>query len=210
MRGAVVRPLALAAARACSRPGCPGPANATLTFNYAEREAWLAELAETRAPQSYDLCATHAARTQPPHGWRLRDRRPADDQAAPPSGTRPAFDGPDTVALLAAALRAVPDLPNPDAAVPADASAPSGTAASEPAAPGPAAQSSSPAPSSVVRDARDRKPGEAAAATLEGCTTSPALESSAPATSVPQAPRPRPVLAERRRPVAPAEPAADW
>ncbi|MEX2504637.1 MAG: DUF3499 family protein, partial [Egicoccus sp.] len=136
---AVVRPLALAADRACSRPSCSTPAAATLTFNYAEREAWIAGLAESRTPQSYDLCTAHAARTQAPYGWQLRDQRPPGSRldVAPP---RPAFDGADTVAVLAAALRAVPDLPTPDPVADASASAPSGIAAPEPAAPGPVAQ----------------------------------------------------------------------
>lgn len=197
---AVVRPLALAADRACSRPGCSAPASATLTFNYAEREAWIAGLAESRAPQSYDLCATHAARTQAPHGWHLRDQRPAGQQSDRVQA-RPAYDGADTVAVLAAALHAVPDLPTPEPAADASASALSGIAAPEPAAPGPVAQ--------PFRSAPDRG-AEPADATLEGSTASPALEVSAAAQRG-VVPTPRPVLAERVRPAEP-DPgvAADW
>jgi hypothetical protein len=111
---AVVRPITRAARRPCARPGCPAPAHASLVFSYATREVWLDRLGEP-VPQSYDLCAPHAARTQPPHGWRLEDRRPADEQEASEVGTRPTapIGGEQTVAVLAAALRAVPDLPVP-------------------------------------------------------------------------------------------------
>jgi hypothetical protein len=86
-------------------------------FSYASREVWLDRLGEP-SPQAYDLCAGHAARTQPPRGWELRDRRPADERGAPDGGARSStLGGEETVALLAAALRAVPDLPSdaPDA-----------------------------------------------------------------------------------------------
>jgi hypothetical protein len=108
---AVVRPLTRAAQRPCARPGCPAPAGASLVFSYASREVWLDRLGEP-SPQAYDLCAGHAARTQAPRGWELRDRRPADERGAPDGGARSStLGGEETVALLAAALRAVPDLP---------------------------------------------------------------------------------------------------
>lgn len=113
-RDAVVRPLSRAAVRPCARPGCPSPARATLSFRYATREAWLAALGEDPAPSDYDLCAAHADRTQPPHGWRIVDRRPEDDDAGGSGrGDGPMRDlgGEHTVAVLAAALRAVPDEP---------------------------------------------------------------------------------------------------
>lgn len=102
---AVVRPLSRAAGRPCSRPGCPAPAQATLTFRYDSREASLGELSADPTPAGYDLCATHADRTGPPRGWELVDARPdeADGSEA----------GDDTVAVLAAALR-------PDDAAPTD------------------------------------------------------------------------------------------
>jgi len=200
-RDAVVRPLSLAADRACSRPSCPAPANATLTFNYAGREAWITRLAEARAPQSYDLCATHAARTEAPHGWRLRDRRPADEQGRDLAPTRASYDGPDTVAVLAAALRAVPDLPTPaPAPLAVTASIPSGTAAPEPAAPGPAALRST--SSTALAD-------EIADATPEGSTTSPVLGASASGLDAPATVRAKPVLASRAR-TASRGTAADW
>jgi hypothetical protein len=108
---AVVRPLTRAAHRRCSRPGCPAPARASLAFSYPSREVWIDPLGEA-SPQSYDLCVGHAARTQPPRGWQLRDRRPVEDQVTAEGSAAPvALDSEQTVAVLAAALRAVPDLP---------------------------------------------------------------------------------------------------
>lgn len=95
----VVRPLSRAAARTCARPGCPSPASSTLTFRYDPREVLLEDLADEREPESYDLCAGHAERTGPPHGWRLDDRR--SDRPDGPSG---AFGGERTVALIARML----------------------------------------------------------------------------------------------------------
>jgi len=36
---------------------------------------WLDDLSPERDPHSYDMCDQHAARTTPPSGWRLQDRR---------------------------------------------------------------------------------------------------------------------------------------
>jgi hypothetical protein len=63
-------------ARLCTRPGCAGPATATLTFQYANLELWLEDLRE-RDPHTIDLCTLHADRLQPPRGWRGEDRRHA-------------------------------------------------------------------------------------------------------------------------------------
>lgn len=91
-------------------------ATATMTFRYSTREAWIERLAEARDPQSYDLCVTHAARTRPPEGWELRDRRPEDERRpAVPHPTPVDLGGDRTVAVLAAALRAVPDPVSEDA-----------------------------------------------------------------------------------------------
>lgn len=111
-RDAVVRPLARAAERPCVRPGCPAPARASLSFRYQSREAWLERLSEEPRPESYDLCSAHAGRTNPPHGWQLRDRRPREEQVAGEPPTAPAgLGGEQTVAVLAAALRSVPTGP---------------------------------------------------------------------------------------------------
>lgn len=133
-RDRVVRPLSRAAARPCSRPGCPTPASATLRFSYGTREAWLGGLSEDRQPEAYDLCGAHADRTRPPHGWDLVDERPAD--AAPERAGGPPADlgGERTVAVLAAALRAVPSEPEPQPQ-PADGAAAAGEGHAEVAAP---------------------------------------------------------------------------
>ena len=108
-RDAVVRPLARAAQRACVRPSCPSPARASLTFRYETREAWLERLDDEPRPESYDLCSSHAARTRPPYGWQLRDRRPREEQLDGEPPVRPDhLGGEQTVAVLAAALRSVP------------------------------------------------------------------------------------------------------
>lgn len=93
------------------RPGCPAPAQATLSFRYASREAWIGRLSAEPSPEAYDLCGGHATRTQPPHGWQLRDQRPREEQVEEPAAPQepPDLGGEDTVAVLAAALRAVPE-----------------------------------------------------------------------------------------------------
>jgi hypothetical protein len=114
---AVVRPLGAVVARPCARPGCSVPAVATLTFRYPTREAWIERLVDEPRHQSYDLCPAHAARTKPPHGWQLRDRRPEDERRVELPPAPPADLGGDrTVAVLAAALRAVPDAVSEDVA----------------------------------------------------------------------------------------------
>jgi len=68
-------------------------------------------LQERSEPQAYDLCSNHASRTRPPHGWTLRDRRPEEERRTDPPPVTPAdLGGERTVAVLAAALRAVPDV----------------------------------------------------------------------------------------------------
>ena len=117
--------------RVCARPACRAPATATLGFSYAARQVELHPLAQLRAPQTYDLCTVHAARTRPPHGWELRDRRPDDDRHSDERRAVPADLGGDrTVAVLAAALRAVPGAVSEDAAP-----APAAEVVADPAAP---------------------------------------------------------------------------
>jgi hypothetical protein len=113
---AVVRPLGLVAERPCTRPACAAPSIATLSFSYLTREAWLAPLTDDRRAPAYDLCAAHAAHTRAPLGWHLHDLRPTDeDRAALPSSPPADLGGDRTVAVLAAALRAVPDAVSEDA-----------------------------------------------------------------------------------------------
>ncbi|MCC5947672.1 MAG: DUF3499 family protein [Nitriliruptoraceae bacterium] len=101
------------AVRECARPGCRASARATLSFAYAGRVAVLAGLADQVAPQTYDLCGTHAARTTPPRGWALEDRRPVEERqpthaADPIAG----LGGDRTVAVLAEALRSRSGIPS--------------------------------------------------------------------------------------------------
>ncbi len=114
---AAVLRLAARNERTCARPACEAAAVATLSFSYADRQVELAPLVERREPQTYDLCTAHAARTQPPYGWQLRDRRPEDTRQPDARPSVPADLGGDrTVAVLAAALRAVPGAVSEDAA----------------------------------------------------------------------------------------------
>jgi hypothetical protein len=65
----------MARARLCGRPGCGGPAAATLTFHYAARTLWIDDATDQVEPHSIDLCALHADRLCPPRGWTGQDRR---------------------------------------------------------------------------------------------------------------------------------------
>jgi hypothetical protein len=58
---------------ACTR--CPTTATALLTFAYAARESWLADLESRPAPAGIALCDRHADAITPPVGWVLHDRR---------------------------------------------------------------------------------------------------------------------------------------
>lgn len=100
----VVRSIAAAGGRTCARPGCPAPARSTLTFAYDAKQARLVPLLPEVDPASYDLCGGHADRTSPPHGWTLSDERPPDPEGAPVD----LADEGRTVAVISAALRAVP------------------------------------------------------------------------------------------------------
>jgi hypothetical protein len=163
-RSRVVRSLARAAERPCARPSCPAPARATLSFSYATAEAHLDRLSDHADPQRYDLCGRHATRTEAPRGWALVDRRPDEDRVeveAPPMTSRE-LGSDETVAVLAAALRAVPEpvASAPVAAVPTVAAEERPTRrrtvvdtllspAAQPVAPAPA-----PEPAPVVRTPR--------------------------------------------------------
>jgi hypothetical protein len=203
---AVVRPLTRAAQRPCARPGCHAPAGASLVFSYASREVWLDRLGEP-SPQTYDLCAGHAARTQAPRGWELRDRRPADERAAPDRVSGPsALGGEETVALLAAALRAVPDLP-PEPSPARDAPI-SGTAIpAEPTAEEPAAEESAAEESAAVASPVE-EPADPPSGEEQG--TVPEDE---PSPVVGHGAAPKPILAARARtapPPLPGDRAAEW
>ncbi len=154
-RSRVVRSLARAAERPCARPGCPAPARATLTFAYGTAEVHLDRLSDAVDPQGYDLCARHAARTEAPRGWALTDRRPEDDRATdePPTPAPRDLGGEATVAVLAAALRAVPEPASTPTVAAADAPAAPGVTGPAPTVPTPAASlpaASAPGRRSVV------------------------------------------------------------
>lgn len=179
----VVQPIARAAQRPCARPGCPAPARATLRFAYASAEAVLDRLADVADPQAYDLCVAHAGRTQPPRGWGLVDLRP-DDERVEVDRPEPRRDlgGEDTVAVLAAALRAVPDL------------APSAPASEQPAPEPPAAPVAEEPSVAVATDAASG-PDVPVAAPAARVPDAP----SAPVAPRHDAPTPRPVPAAAGR-----------
>jgi hypothetical protein len=115
-RRAAARPSSRAGGRLCARPDCSTTARATLSFDYASRRVYVEPLFLERSPQTYDLCSTHAGRTTPPNGWHLQDRRSESERHEDVPAATPADLGDDrTVALLAAALRAVPDPVSEDA-----------------------------------------------------------------------------------------------
>ena len=127
--------------RRCARPDCTDPARATLSFSYGDQHAVLTRLTTDRRPQAYDLCPLHAARTTAPHGWHLRDDRPEDERAEADAPAVPSDLGSDrTVAVLAAALRAVPSassrvaerVSTPSTAAPTGTTSASDTAATDP------------------------------------------------------------------------------
>jgi hypothetical protein len=59
----------------CARPGCPGPATAWLTYDYAAQRVWLDDSAGTEPGNQWGLCTAHAARLRAPNGWTEVDRR---------------------------------------------------------------------------------------------------------------------------------------
>ena len=61
--------------RHCARPGCNSVADATLSYDYGSRTAWVDRLADDGHPMAYDLCVAHADALIVPRGWALQDRR---------------------------------------------------------------------------------------------------------------------------------------
>ena len=72
--------------RTCVRPGCGARAEATLTYHYASRTAWLDTIGDEHEPSSYDLCHQHANRFTVPLGWNREDRRAPALAPATPEG----------------------------------------------------------------------------------------------------------------------------
>lgn len=57
--------------RRCSRSACALPAQATLTYVYADSTAVVGPLATFPEPHCYDLCEAHAERLTVPLGWEV-------------------------------------------------------------------------------------------------------------------------------------------
>jgi hypothetical protein len=68
--------------RRCARPGCGEVATVTLSYHYGQATVWLEPLVTEGHPMTHDLCDRHSARTAPPRGWRLVDRRLASASLA--------------------------------------------------------------------------------------------------------------------------------
>ena len=54
-----------------------------MTFSYPESSVWLLDLVGELEHGAYALCANHADRMTPPHGWTLTDRRTVTRLFAP-------------------------------------------------------------------------------------------------------------------------------
>lgn len=65
----------------CSR--CGSPAAALMSFDYGGSSVWLDDLVDPLERHGYRLCADHADRMTPPHGWTLTDRRTVTRLFAP-------------------------------------------------------------------------------------------------------------------------------
>jgi hypothetical protein len=62
---------------------CGAPAAAVMTFNYSDGAVWMDDLSEPIDKYGYLMCADHADRMTPPHGWTLTDRRTVTRLFAP-------------------------------------------------------------------------------------------------------------------------------
>jgi hypothetical protein len=71
--------------RTCAKPGCNTSATSTLTYDYANRTAWVERLDAEAHPMRYDLCTDHANALRVPQGWVLQDRRVRYPAALPQS-----------------------------------------------------------------------------------------------------------------------------
>ena len=61
--------------RLCSRPLCVNDAEVLLLFEYETRLVELRSLSGVRDLNLLELCANHADRFRPPHGWSCQDVR---------------------------------------------------------------------------------------------------------------------------------------
>jgi hypothetical protein len=83
--------------RRCARPDCSAKAAVTLVCDYSARTVVMSpasDAPEVDDPARYDLCARHASRFRPPHGWELTvdtvdpEPAPAPDRVAHPARVR--------------------------------------------------------------------------------------------------------------------------
>ena len=77
--------VAAMSSRTCAKPGCNTSATSTLTYDYANRTAWVVRLDAEAHPMRYDLCTDHANALRVPQGWVLQDRRVRYPAALPQS-----------------------------------------------------------------------------------------------------------------------------
>lgn len=94
-----------APSRRCARPDCSGTGVVTLVCDYAARSVVMvaaADVPEVDDPARYDLCARHAERFRPPHGWELTVdvREPATAPPAPEPVDLHAIDPRELAAAL--------------------------------------------------------------------------------------------------------------
>ena len=83
----------------CSKPSCPRPAAAALSYNYGARTAVLQDALHTESsPHLHRLCSTCADKLRPPLGWDL-----LDDRSPPTLWVARASTGPAEVADVGAA-----------------------------------------------------------------------------------------------------------
>ncbi len=54
-----------------------------MTFSYPDSAVWLSDIVDVIEPYGYALCADHADRMTPPHGWTLTDLRTVTRLFAP-------------------------------------------------------------------------------------------------------------------------------
>ena len=76
--------------RRCARPDCSAVAAVTLVCDYSARTVVISpasDAPEVDDPARYDLCARHASRFRPPHGWELTVDA---HEAEPPPASAPA------------------------------------------------------------------------------------------------------------------------
>lgn len=94
------------AVRYCSKPGCPGHAVGTLTYDYQNSTVVLGPLATAAEPHSYDLCENHLTHLTVPKGWDVVRLDINYEEAAPSE---------DDLMALVEAVREAASQPVPEA-----------------------------------------------------------------------------------------------